>query len=374
VLRSAPQVQLSSVEQAPWARLRVYFGFAASAEAVHRSEPGLVTPTAVQRTEISPRVTVPLRWGPWIGATSTFALRTARYGSQFFGGNVVGESIRRTSGEVTVDVRPPSLARVWERGEDKWKHTVEPKFIYRYVTGVNDFGRFLRFDESDTLTDTNELEYSIIQRFFRRSGDGSGEELVSWRLAQKHYIDPTFGGAIVPGQRNMFAALNTLTPFAFADGPRDFSPILSDIRVSPGGRYDAQFRVDYDISRGKMTALGTLLNLRPYRAAFLTLAHFATQANETLQPRSNQVRALVGWGEINRRGVNASFAFSYDVNQEFFQNQVAQVSWNGSCCGIAVEFRRLALGPLRSENQFRIALLVANIGTFGNLRRAEKIF
>ena len=380
VLRAAPGVRFSSVEQAPWKRLPVYFGFDAAADAVHRSDPTLLTPTAVQRTEIAPRVTVPLRWGPWLGATSTFALRTTRYGSQMLSGTVVGDSVRRTTGEVTVDLRPASLARVWERGEptaagrEKWKHTVEPKLLYRYVTGVNDFGRFLRFDESDTLTDTNELEYSITQRFFHRGGNGSAEELVSWRLAQKHYFDPTFGGALVPGQRNAFAALNSITPFAFADGERHFSPILSDLRVTPGGRYDAQLRVDYDVARGKMTALGTLLNLRPYRESFVTLAHFATQATDTLQPRSNQIRALVGWGEINRRGLNASFAFSYDVRQEFFQNQVVQASWNGSCCGIAVEFRRLSLGPLRSENQFRIALLIANIGTFGNLRRVEKIF
>jgi hypothetical protein len=29
---------------------------------------------------------------------------------------------------------------------------------------------------------------------------------------------------------------------------------------------------------------------------------------------------------------------------------------------------------VRTENQFRIALIIANIGTFGNLRRQEKIF
>jgi len=56
------------------------------------------------------------------------------------------------------------------------------------------------------------------------------------------------------------------------------------------------------------------------------------------------------------------------------QNQLAQVSYNGSCCGIAFEYRRLALGTIRTENQFRLALIIANIGTFGNLRRQEKIF
>jgi LPS-assembly protein len=51
-----------------------------------------------------------------------------------------------------------------------------------------------------------------------------------------------------------------------------------------------------------------------------------------------------------------------------------QVSYNGTCCGIALEYRRLALGQVLTENQFRVALIIANIGTFGNLRRQEKMF
>ena len=49
-------------------------------------------------------------------------------------------------------------------------------------------------------------------------------------------------------------------------------------------------------------------------------------------------------------------------------------SYNGSCCGLALEYRRIALGAIRSENQFRVAFLIANIGTAGNLRRQEKLF
>jgi LPS-assembly protein len=51
-----------------------------------------------------------------------------------------------------------------------------------------------------------------------------------------------------------------------------------------------------------------------------------------------------------------------------------QFSYNGGCCGLALEYRRLALVPVRTENQFRVALTIANIGTFGNLRREEKVF
>jgi len=51
-----------------------------------------------------------------------------------------------------------------------------------------------------------------------------------------------------------------------------------------------------------------------------------------------------------------------------------QVNYNGGCCGLAVEYRRLELGTVRTENQFRVAFVIANIGTFGNLRRQEKIY
>lgn len=381
VLRSAPGARFGSVEQAPWADLPIYFGFDASAEAMHRNDPGtlqrppLTTPAAVQRGEIAPRMTVPLRWGPWLGVTPTFVLRATRYGAQLSPtGTVVSSPLHRVTGETTVDIRPPSLARVWEGSGQSWKHTIEPQAVYRYVRGVNNFGSFLRFDENDTLTDTNELEYSVTQRLYFREGDGNATEFLSWRVAQKYYFDPTFNGALVPGQRNVFQALNSITPFAFGDAARRFSPLVSDLRMMPGSHYDAQVRFDYDTLNGRLTSIGTLMNFRPYRESFLTLAHFATRANPVLQPRSNQIRALFGYGEINRPGLNGSFAMSYDVRQRFFQNQVAQVSWNGSCCGIAFEFRRLALGSVRNENQYRVALMIANIGTFGSLRRHEKIF
>ncbi len=374
VLRSAPGVRFSSVDQPPWKHWPIYFGFHVFADAVHRADTNFVTPDAVQRTELAPRVTVPLRWGPWIGVTPTFLLRTTRYGSQLLSGTVVGDSVRRTTAELTVDLRPPSLARIWERPTTKWKHSIEPQVVYRLVDGVNQFGRFIRFDENDTLTDTNEVEYSITQRLYRRTGEGQADELVSWRVAQKYYFDPTFGGALVSGQRNVFQALDSVTPFAFADSPRRFSPLVSNVRITPGGRYDAEFRTDYDPVRSKLTAVGTLLGLHPYRQSFVNLAHFTTRANSALQPESNQIRVLVGWGQINRRGWNGAFAFSYDLRQHFTQNYVTQMSYNGSCCGISFEFRRLALGPVRSDNQFRVALLIANIGTFGTLRRQERIF
>jgi LPS-assembly protein len=383
VLRNAPEARFGSVDQAPWSHLPVYFGVDAFAGAVHRSDenlvagiivPGIDTPDFVERSELAPRVVVPLHWKNWLGLTTSYTVRTTSYGAQVLSGTAVNNSLRRTTGELSVDLRPPSLERVWEKGTGKWKHTIDPEITYNYVRGVNQFDRFIRFDEDETLTDTNEFMYSITQRLFRRTGDNQADELVSWRVAQKYYFDPTFNGALVPGTRNVFQALDSITPFAFASEPRRFSPIDSDLRVTPGGVYDAQVRLEFDTLLHRFTTAGTMLKIRPYQNFNFTVAHFSIDNSSVLQPLANQIRTQVGYGDLNRRGWNASFGFSYDIKQKLLQNQLMQVSYNGSCCGIAFEYRRLALGQVRTENQFRIALIIANIGTFGNLRRQEKIF
>jgi LPS-assembly protein len=41
---------------------------------------------------------------------------------------------------------------------------------------------------------------------------------------------------------------------------------------------------------------------------------------------------------------------------------------------VNIEFRRFALGSVRNENEYRFTFALANIGTFGNLRRSEQLF
>ncbi|MDE3135734.1 MAG: LPS-assembly protein LptD [Acidobacteriota bacterium] len=381
VSRQAPEARFSSTDRALLQKLPLYFSFDMFADAAHRNEsnsPQSDTGPAVQRTEVAPSLTMPLRWGPWLGITPTFVVRETHYGAQQTPtGAILNTGLNRTTEEVTVDLRPPAFAREWGGQSSRWEHAIEPQIVYRDVNGVDNFPKFIPFDQDETLTDTNEIEYSITQRLFHRSGKGSDDadsQLLSWQLAQKYYFDPTFGGALFPGQRNMFQAIDSLTPFAYADRARQFSPVISDLRITPGGPWDVQFRQDIDPVLGKVTASGALVKIRPWREMFLTLAHFDINTDPVLQQPSNQIQVLAGYGDLNRQGWNASFGLSYNAQQNLFQNQVAEISYNGSCCGLAFEYRRLALGPLRTENQFRIALLIANIGTFGNIARREKIF
>ncbi len=374
VLRSAPEVRFSSTDRSLWKKWPVYFGFDSVSGAVWRSDTIIDTGQFVERSELAPRMTLPLRWGPWLGLTSTAGFRLTDYGEQLVNGTPVNQNLLRTDGEFSVELRPPALERVWDRGKTKWKHVIEPEIIYNRVTGIGNFSRIIRFDEDDTITDTSEIESRITQRFFRKSSDGQAEEFLTWRLAAKYYFDPTFGGALVTGQRNVFAALDSITPFAFADEPRRWSPIVSDIKINYSQHYDLQLETDFDPIPNRLSAFGLIGTAHPFRQSFISLAEFRLNTDPILQPHQDQIRFTAGWGQLNRKGWNTATAFAYDTIQRSLQYEVVQASYNGGCCGISFEYRRLALGPLRNDNQFRAALLIANLGTFGNLRRTERLF
>lgn len=398
VLRQSPQARFDSVEQAPWHNLPIYFSFDSFAEALHRQDDSpLNTAPFVPSTEFAPKVTIPLHLGAWLGLTTSAAFRTTYFGGSFTPAGLLSSlSITRDTGELTVELRPPTLERFFDRippdasrPRKRYKHAIEPLITYRYVTGVNNFGDFIRFDSDSTLTDTSEIEYGFTQRLYSKTGDNQPEELLTWSLYQKHYFDPTFGGAIVNGQRNVFQALDSISPFAFAFGPRNWSPIISDFRITPGGPYDVEQILQYDPQIQRLVTVGTLLKVKPYREFFATVAHFRLNDNPVQadlplspppgfvpfnQPLSNQVRALLGYGNLTRRGFNFATGISYDFTNKTLQNQLVQISYNGSCCGLALEYRRINLGQVRTENRFTATFILANIGSFGNLRRRDKIF
>jgi LPS-assembly protein len=171
-LRNFPELRISSVDQSPWKNLPFYFAFDSFAGASHRSDPDIDTGKFVSRAEFAPRVTVPFHFGPWLDVAASATFRTTRYGASLDNSGpspvVVDQSIVRNTGEFSLDIRPPTLERYFDRPKKnrRYKHTIEPAFTYRYVTGVNNFADFIRFDSDATLTDTNEIEYGFTQRIF----------------------------------------------------------------------------------------------------------------------------------------------------------------------------------------------------------------
>ncbi len=85
---------------------------------------------------------------------------------------------------------------------------IEPDIQYHLVRAHDpeDILDVIRFDAMDIFTETNEVEYSLTNSILARKDvpDNSPDvpqarDIFSWRISQKYYFDPTFGGALVPG-------------------------------------------------------------------------------------------------------------------------------------------------------------------------------
>ena len=428
----APSFFLSG-EERQLGNTPLYWSFESAAEGLQRREApedlpqrqlGLRTAAVVGRFGLAPSLAMPLQWRGW-SFRPALTLRDTFYTQEYDAalaaatGRAADDIVNRKALEASVELRPPALSRVFDRPwlGRKWKHVIEPRMKYDYVTGVNNFADILRFDATDVLTNTNEVEYSLVNRLYAKRLDPNAKdcdvrsmstltiggapqvgevpwelppnpdaqacasgprEILSWEVGQKYFFDPTFGNALVAGQRNVFTTTADFTGIAFLDSERRFAPLISRLRIETSPRTNTEWDLDYDFKDGRINSSMALVN---YRFGAFTMGGgdaflrvIGTGAGTTTTSEFHQFRVLFGYGQLNKRGLSAASSFGFDADKGSLQYATAQTSYNWDCCGLSLEYRRFALGSVRNENQYRFSFTLANIGAFGNLRRQERLY
>lgn len=317
----APGAELGSVDH-PIGNSPFYWSYDAALEGLSRSEPGFSTAPLLGRLDVNPDLSLPLRFGGW-SLRPMLSLRDTTYTQELMVSSgvrtAVSDTITRKSLDSSVELRPPPLSRVFDREflGRKWKHVIEPRVVYDYVTGVDNFANILRFDNRDILTNTNELEYAVVNRLYarRRNPEKCGEpgmptlfvggpvphnpvpwlrqsqptetpcnagpetrEIVTWELEQKYFLDPTFGRALSPAQSSLFTNTSSidLTGIDFLVQPRRLSPLVSRLRIQSSSNTDMEWDLDYDFKQAQCVAgnVSTCASLRNAAAINASTAFF----------------------------------------------------------------------------------------------------
>ncbi len=428
-------------------RLPLYFSFESSLDGVSRKEtpdlsplPGtteappllqdflnapLESPSLVQRLDARPRFSIPFSPGGFLQGwtfTATAAARATYYSNSLAVGSraITNNSVTRGYGEFEIDVRPPSLARNFYNGEDRFRfrHTIEPYLTYRKIGGIGEFNRIIRFDSLDAVADTNEIEFGITNRFWTRraanrvggandetnpaatNGDATDQaaatttdkrdttyqpyEALSVTVRAKYFFDPTFGGALLPGRRNQFFPINTFSGFTFGGVPRRFSPVNVQARLRPSPSLFADARADFDLrTRGGLRDLALTFGLdrsfiRAYQTFYFTrainlapsLARFADPlGNEPGTRQGSQISPSILVGRRDRGlfgGVSLFFDFQNrpDTGGSSLRSSVVTLGYNFDCCAVTTQYYRYDFG-VRQENNIVFSFRLNGIGTFG---------
>lgn len=405
--------------------------------ALKRVQPNFATTGLTERFDIHPAISFPLSAGEWrlrpsVAVRDTIYTRSREHAP----GSPVplesGEAVNRADVEVGVEARAPVIERTFSSplvrkffGSDV-KHTIEPEFAYRLVRGVDNFRQLLRFDDTDVVSNTDEVEYGVTQRLFLRprrnepcpelndeaagsaawtgaaaagvmGGVGNGaasdagyfggrpscgsRELISWRLTQKYFFDPHFGGAVITRARNIFQTTLALSGIAFLTEPREISPLVSRLRWRTSDHFDVEWDFDLDTGAKKFTSNNVLVNFHEGQVfSGLSYARLNAPGRFNIAGFSSavsdftQLRVLMGYGGPTKRGLGVAANAGLDLNREEVQYGALQVQYNWDCCGLSIEYRKYELGSVRNENVYRFNFTLANIGTAGNLRRADRLF
>ena len=104
------------------------------------------------------------------------------------------------------------------------------------------------------------------------------------------------------------------------------------------------------------------------------MGHNHVRSLPVVSPSAHQILGTVGWGRQDLRGWSLGFHSVYDFRTAVIEYATTQVSYNSDCCGISMQYRKFGLATVYARTEFRVAFLVSNIGSFGSLKRQERLF
>jgi LPS-assembly protein len=368
VLQRLPSVTLRRFPQ-KLGRTGIVFGYEAKAEKV-----GFGPGDAVEsftRFDVAPQLSRPLS-ASFLQVTPSASFRYTRYSSSYLGEEdaatvLGGPPIDRPFFEGSLDVRGPTFSRVFDvRGgyTDRIKHVIGPEINWTYRTRVDDFDPIPKFDGTDWLVGTNQIEYAIVQRLLaKRPGPGGRSiphEFLSLRVSQTYYVQ------ISDGQNNLDPNYSSS---AFGPGftPAHLSPILSRLRLRPVPGLSSDFSLEYDVNFKQVRTMFLSSGVHGPRGSLQAGWSRVLQLAEDPALRTVTANTVRGAGtlQLARNRVTLNGSGNYDFVRKVMLQSSARLRWETQCCGFTAEVIRYQYNR-RQDRLFRFSIELANVGSVGN--------
>jgi LPS-assembly protein len=313
---------------------RAYFSVSAAADRMRAST--LRDNAVVQRFDLFPQLSVPLRVAPWLQITGSAGLRQTYYQRE---GMAEGEA-SRTVVDVRATMKGPAWQRRYARNGGALIHLLATGLDYRYVpeTDQDDLPAYETLDANEHVLDpletltlldrigpANYVKLRLSNRFFVRNGAGQIREAAHLIVAQGFHVGD--GG---PGEH-----AGEMGPLGIDVGVRlwRFWSLESVLRVAPqtGELQTAHWRVAVDLPSGR-----SLFVHSNYR-------------------RNPDVRYLIGGVSVPvLKGLTAGYNTRYDGSRGQFRDHVATLLYEAQCWSVN--------GSLRlRHNGDRTLLVEANL-------------
>ncbi len=306
------------------------------------------------RLDFFPKVNVPLSLFPWLSLEGTAGVRITNYGKSLApdGITLVDKAYNREALSTEVSLTGPSFSRLFE-GKlgpfTKFKHVIEPRIIWDYLAGRDDFAPTPLFDEIDSLIPTNVIRYSLLQHFLAKGDQGGSREIASFEIARSYYMR-------LPGES---------TAFPLDASVQKSSPLDFILRVNATSALNLDMRTTWDPHANQVTSASvTAMMSKAERSLSLSLfdSHPVIVPAELDPGASAQLRFAGGMPILPKR-LRFDVEANYDLSKGRMLESRTLLTLQAACFRILAEYRDLRTGNVPSRD-FRVALTLKNVGSF----------
>ena len=317
------------------------------------------------RLDLFPVLSFPWKGLSWLSATATLGGRFTGYTDSTDPAQTtfLGSTFTRTYMVAGVSLIGPSFSRIYEADIGpfgKFKHIIEPRIDYSYVSNVDEPGKIPVYDDIDTALGRNQITYALVNRLLAKSSDpraGAASEIASFTLSQSY--------AFERAQSIVGSASSGTLPFIHE------GPVQALLRFSPGSLISFDGQLSYDTRNGQLLSntVATALNWKAnYFNATWFSSHPVPIAGAT-NLNTEQLRFAVGY-DISR-----PLRIDTQVNWDITQGQVLEdrslLTYRGSCYTVLLEYRQLRV-PGNNRNDVRLVVNLKDIGTLLDVNGAMK--
>ena len=307
------------------------------------------------RADLHPTLSIPWKTVPWLAVTARGGGRWTGYSDSTDDARTsfTGDGVSRSYGEAGVSLVGPSFSRIYEGTIGRFgrfKHVIEPRADYEYVSDVDDPLRVPVFDEVDTALGRNQVRYAIVNRLLARPAEtkaGGATEIASLEIAQTHAF--------------RLPQLASQTSTSFESFTAKTGPIEGALRVAPGTLFALDGRVAYDLHVNRITAVSFATSVN-WKTNYLNATWFGSRpapvAGST-SPRTDQIRVAAGvdLGKFLR----VDTQLNYDAQENRLLEDRSLLTFNGSCYSLFLEVRQLRLPP-DTRRDYRFVVNLKDVG------------
>ncbi len=351
ILQQLPEVELR-VRPTRFRDTSLFWSLVSSANLFNVDRGGRLTGT-YERFDAHPQLSYTLPSPPWLSITPRFGVRGTTYTKSYNQQHTAftNRSIDRSYVEAGLDIVGPSFSRIIDHSWGpftKFKHLIEPRIEYSYVSDPGDISRIPRFDEVDSTLVTNKMRLSIANRLFGRiKKSATAQELGSFIVYQDYSfsepLDFSFDRTR-SSRRGPLGAILRLTPERgiYVEARAEFDTLFHNLRS--------------DSLSASMYQRGTFLNFTWYQGYI----------PQTGKRTSSQIRTSFGLSGA-KRPFQLRMNLSYDVQKAKFLQQRIVARYQGSCWGLTLEYRDLEFANYPAKD-VRISVDFKGLGRLLDIR------